>query len=134
MKIINFVWNHEVFGPLRDKMILREKDREKIIKIAKKTLKSNLQILAYGSRVDGTAHDTSDLDLVLRSKDKTPVSDDELSDFKEQMEESTLPILVQAFDWAKIPETFRKNILKNYVILYDSETTEKGVSLNRNGK
>ena len=51
-------------------MIIRQKDRNLIITLAKENLKQELKILAYGSRVNGEAHDTSDLDLVLVSKNK----------------------------------------------------------------
>ena len=53
-------------------MILRQEDKKELVKIAKKFLQE-LEIWAYGSRVDGTAHETSDLDLVLRSKDLKPI-------------------------------------------------------------
>ena len=77
----------------------------------------SVEIWAYGSRVDGTAHETSDLDLVLRSKDLKPIPTMELTDFELAVAESNIPILVQIFDWARIPESFHKNILNNYEIL-----------------
>ena len=100
-------------------MILRPQDKAEILRIAQKAFSTPLDILAYGSRVDGTAHDTSDLDLALRSKNGQPIDLGELLNFKEQIENSNIPILVQVFDWATIPENFHKNILKNYVVLYE---------------
>ena len=41
----------------------------------------------------------------------------ELTDFELAVAESNIPILVQIFDWARIPESFHKNILNNYEIL-----------------
>ena len=43
-------------------MILRQEDKKELVKIAKKFLQKSVEIWAYGSRVDGTAHETSDLD------------------------------------------------------------------------
>ena len=98
-------------------MILRQEDKKELVKIAKKFLQKSVEIWAYGSRVDGTAHETSDLDLVLRSKDLKPIPTMELTDFELAVAESNIPILVQIFDWARIPESFHKNILNNYEIL-----------------
>ena len=95
-------------------MILRQEDKKELVKIAKKFLQKSVEIWAYGSRVDGTAHETSDLDLVLRSKDLKPIPTMELTDFELAVAESNIPILVQIFDWARIPESFHKNILNNY--------------------
>ena len=102
-------------------MILRSQDKKEILDIAKKVFKTPLEILAYGSRVDGTAHDTSDLDLVLRSKDLNPINKKEWLDFKNQIENSNIPIIVQLFDWAVIPEHFQKQILKNHIVFYKTE-------------
>lgn len=94
-------------------MIIRQKDKEEIIRLAKKNLKQELKILAYGSRVNGEAHDTSDLDLVIVCKNEEKVNIDELSSFKEALSDSNIPIFVQVLDWNRIPETFHKNILAN---------------------
>ncbi len=98
-------------------MLLREKDKNEIALIAEQTIKTPSQILAYGSRVNGDAHDTSDLDLVIVTKEKKPLDIDELLDFRESLKKSNIPILIQVLDWGRIPESFRENILKNYEIL-----------------
>jgi predicted nucleotidyltransferase len=94
-------------------MIIRQKDKDKIILIAKNTLQTPCKLLAYGSRVNGEAHDTSDLDMVLVSKDDKKIDIDELIDFKEKLQDSTIPILIQISDWYRIPQSFHKNILRN---------------------
>jgi predicted nucleotidyltransferase len=94
-------------------MIIRQKDKEEIIRLAKKNLKQELKILAYGSRVNGEAHDTSDLDLVLVSKNEEKVNINDFVNFIEALKESNIPIFVQVLDWNRIPETFHKNILAN---------------------
>lgn len=102
-------------------MILSPQDKENILQIAQEVFKTPLEMWAYGSRVDGTAHDTSDLDLVLRTKNSQPIDGQEIVEFKERIENSNIPILVQVFDWSSIPESFHQNILKNYIVLYDSQ-------------
>ena len=47
----------------------------------------------------------------------------ELTDFELAVAESNIPILVQIFDWARIPESFHKNILNNYEILKPTQYT-----------
>lgn len=95
-------------------MLIRDKDKRSIIEIAKQTIKEPSSILAYGSRVDGTAHDTSDLDLVIVSKSKDKLNIDEFMNFKQKLKESNIPIIVQVLDWYRIPESFHKNIMNNY--------------------
>jgi predicted nucleotidyltransferase len=94
-------------------MILREKDKKRIIEIAQKTLNAST-ILAFGSRVNGTGHDTSDLDLVIRSNSNEKLDINELTSFKEQLRDSNIPIIIQTLDWYRIPQSFHDNILENY--------------------
>lgn len=55
-------------------MLLRDKDREKLITIFS-GVDTAFEVWAYGSRVNGDAHEGSDLDLVIRTPDlrKMPV-------------------------------------------------------------
>lgn len=94
-------------------MIIRQKDNDTIISIAKHTLHTPCKLLAYGSRVNGEAHDMSDLDMVLVSKDGKKIDISEFVNFKENLQDSTIPILMQISDWNRIPESFHKNILAN---------------------
>ena len=96
---------------------LREKDRNAIIQIAIQTLGNNAEVWAYGSRVNGGSHETSDLDLVIKTPLKTPLLPEQLTKFKLELQESNIPINVQSLDWNAIPENFKKNILMNYVVL-----------------
>ncbi|WP_119343243.1 nucleotidyltransferase domain-containing protein [Facilibium subflavum] len=98
-------------------MILRDEDKKRLLNIAETTLKTPCEIWAYGSRVDGSAHDTSDLDIVIRTADLSPLPIEELSAFKQAVHDSNIPILVQVSDWARMPEYFHSNILANYEVL-----------------
>ncbi|MEA1919413.1 MAG: nucleotidyltransferase domain-containing protein [Campylobacterota bacterium] len=98
-------------------MKLREQDKIRIENIAKQTLQTPLEIWAYGSRVNGDAHDTSDLDLVILTKSKKKLDIDEFMSFKTALQKSNIPILIQVMDWNRIPESFHENILSNYEIL-----------------
>ncbi len=98
-------------------MKLREKDKIRIETLAKQTLRTPLEIWAYGSRVNGDAHDTSDLDLVIVTKSKKRLDIDEFMSFKNALQKSNIPILIQVMDWNRIPESFHVNILANYKIL-----------------
>ena len=98
-------------------MILRTKDKQRLREIAQRTLPAEVEIWAYGSRVDGSAHEGSDLDLVLRTPDARPVEAGRLLNFIEEVRTSNIPIVVQAFDWARLPDSFHANILRNYHVL-----------------
>lgn len=78
----------------------------------------NEEVWAYGSRVNGAAHDTSDLDLVIRNPLNLDVSQGlKIIDLKEALSNSNLPLIVDVRDWAILPESFHENIKKNYVVI-----------------
>ena len=70
------------------------------------------EVWAYGSRVQGTSHDASDLDLVVRNPVDLSKPQPDLSPLKEALRESRLPILVDVLDWALIPESFQDEIMR----------------------
>lgn len=106
-------------------MLIREKDRQAIIGIAKEVINTLIQILAYGSRVNGRAHETSDLDLVIINKNNQSLDWDVLQAFKDRLQDSTIPIIVQVMDWFLIPERFRQNILTHSELFLDVSTTNQ---------
>ena len=75
-----------------------------------------VEVWAYGSRVNGESHEGSDLDLALRSPALKPL-DGGFYDLLEAIEKSHIPILVQAHDWAMLPESFHKEIERDYVVV-----------------
>jgi predicted nucleotidyltransferase len=98
-------------------MLIREKDRALVVSLAQKSFTQPLELWAYGSRVNGEAHETSDLDMVVVTPNNAELNLTELLNFKEMLQESNIPILTQVLDWNRIPKSFHKNILKNYVVL-----------------
>ena len=94
-------------------MILREKDKKGILSLANNIFKYPIEILAYGSRVTGEAHDMSDLDLAIISKNGQKLDINHLVDFKTKLTNSNIPILIQVFDFYRLPKYFHKNILEN---------------------
>ena len=75
-----------------------------------------VQVLAYGSRVNGRGHSGSDLDLVLRSK-TGPVPGPILAALRERISSSNLPFGVDLHDWATLPATFQTEIEKCHLVL-----------------
>ena len=76
-------------------------------------------ILVYGSRIKGTAHEGSDLDLVIMDSEKD-ISPTKLSLLREAFLESDLPISVDILCWSDIPEAFKVEIEKmHYVLQYN---------------
>ncbi len=75
-----------------------------------------IEVWAYGSRVNGRSHEGSDLDLVLRGKGLNEIPIEQISDFEEAVQESNLPFLVEVRDWARLPERFHKEIALNHAL------------------
>jgi predicted nucleotidyltransferase len=75
------------------------------------------EVWAYGSRVTGSGHAASDLDLVLRNPQNLQEETSALSDLKEAFTESNLPIRVDIMDWARIPASFHREIERAHVVV-----------------
>lgn len=88
--------------------------------LAKDCFSRGTVIWAFGSRGNGTCHDTSDLDLVIHpAKNLSPAEAvSELRDFKEALQDSNLVILVDVFLWEQIPELFQQEIQRHYEVLH----------------
>ncbi len=85
------------------------------------------EVWAYGSRITGESHGGSKLDLVVRGPELEPLSDG-FFELLEAIEQSNIPILVQAHDWARLPESFHKEIERNYVVVQaGAKTIDVGV-------
>lgn len=76
-----------------------------------------VEVWAYGSRLTNRCHDGSDLDLVLRGPKLKKIPVEKLRELKHALQESSIPFLVEAHDWAHLPERFHQEIEKDYVRL-----------------
>ncbi len=74
------------------------------------------EVWAYGSRVNHTAHETSDLDLVIRNPDQLDAPQRNLHRLRAALSESNLPMLVDVLDWARIPDNFRREIQRQSIV------------------
>lgn len=72
-------------------------------------------LYAFGSRVRGTAHAGSDLDLVLRQDASPELVCEGLSALQTALSESNIPMLIDIHDWARLPEHMRAEIAKGMV-------------------
>ena len=91
------------------------------LKIVEEILKKHLpdrEVWAFGSRVNGTAKETSDLDLVVIGEN--PLDFQTLGALRDDFSESNLPYKVDVVDWAKIGETFREIIRKDKVVIREN--------------
>lgn len=89
--------------------------------IIRQILSSHLpdaEVIAYGSRVTGAAHEGSDLDLVVRNRNNPLQPVGNLGAVREAFSESNLPILVDILDWSRIPDSFRKEIERTGIVIY----------------
>ena len=79
------------------------------------------EVWAYGSRVNGDGHAASDLDLVLRNPRHPHTETGALDPLKEAFMESNLPIRVDVMDWARIPESFHREIEQAHVVVQQGQ-------------
>ena len=103
-----------------DGLHLSPRHREKLTALLREHL-PGVEVWAYGSRVSGRSHDGSDLDLVLRGPGLRAVPLEQLGDFTEAVRESTLPFLVEARDWTRLPARFHAAVERGYVVLQHGE-------------
>jgi len=101
---------------MTERPLLAPKHRKAIEALLQEHL-PDVEVWAYGSRVNGRAHEGSDLDLVLRAPGLKEVPDDRFADFREALYDSNIPFLVEARDWARLPERFHGEIERDYVVL-----------------
>jgi predicted nucleotidyltransferase len=98
-------------------MILRDKDKISICKIAQKCFTVPVEIWAYGSRVNGDCHEGSDLDLVVVNRNEAVNIREMYFNFMEELQQSNIPILVDVKEWSLIPVSFQNNILRKYEVI-----------------
>lgn len=98
-------------------MLLRNKDRQALTDIFS-SIETPIEVWAYGSRVNGTAHSGSDLDLVVRTRDLQQLPIDVLMDIKQKIQHSNIPIVVELFDWERLPDSFHQNIEAQHEVLF----------------
>ncbi|RJP26255.1 MAG: nucleotidyltransferase domain-containing protein [Candidatus Omnitrophota bacterium] len=73
------------------------------------------RVRVFGSRVDGTARQYSDLDLCVEGT--APIDPQILEELKYAFAESDLPIIVDVSDWHSVSDSFRKIILRTHELL-----------------
>ncbi len=102
-------------------MLIREKDKQTLLQIFGSVKNIPVEVWAYGNRVNGTAHEGSDLDLVMRGPGLNPLPVSVVAGLYEKIKDSNIPILVELRDWAQLPATFHKNIERQYEVLFDNQ-------------
>jgi predicted nucleotidyltransferase len=101
-------------------MLIREKDRQTLLQIFD-SVDEPIEVLAYGSRVNGNAHNGSDLDLTVRRYDRQPISPNILTIFIDKIRNSNIPILIDIHDWATLPPNFHCQIEKQHEVIYKKQ-------------
>ena len=100
-------------------MLLRNKDKERLVAIFA-IPELPFEVWAYGSRVNGDAHEGSNLDLLIRSHDLQKLPIDVLLDLKDKIQQSNIPIVVELFDWARLPQSFHRKIEAQHEVLFSN--------------
>ena len=101
---------------MTDRLRLAERHQNILTALLREHL-PNVEVWAYGSCVNYRGHEGSDLDLTLRGPGLEKIPAEQLADFEETLRESMIPFLVEARDWARLPERFHREIEREYVVL-----------------
>ena len=72
------------------------------------------EVWAYGSRIDGSAHEGSDLDLVVKDFHTKNVN---IGHLRELFSESNIPFCIDIFEFDQLPHSFQEEIKKNYIVI-----------------
>ena len=94
-------------------LVLTAAERHTLLEILRRHL-PDTAVWVYGSRADGTARASSDLDLVVFA---APDEMRQVGDLRDAFDESNLPFRVDLFVWDAIPDDFRRNIRRRHVVL-----------------
>jgi predicted nucleotidyltransferase len=89
-------------------------EQERTIKALFSRYLPNTKVWVYGSRIDGSSNENSDLDVVVFSNDEQMVC---LAELREELERNFLPFRIDLFIWEHIPESFKDSILSNHIEL-----------------
>ena len=105
---------------MSERRLLKPRHRRMLEEILREHV-PGVEVWAYGSRVSGHSHGGSDLDLILRAPDLEAIPIGQLVDLEETLRLSTIPFLVETRDWARLPESFCREIERDYFILISAE-------------
>ena len=100
-------------------MIIRNKDRESLHAIFS-SVNLPFEVWAYGSRVSGEAHDGSDLDIVIRCQNLQKMPIEIFQQLKDKIKYSNIPIVVDLFEWTRLPDSFHKNIEAQHEVFFSN--------------
>jgi len=76
------------------------------------------EVYIFGSRANGKAKSTSDLDLLI--KGEAPMALGVLAHLRYDFSESNLPYKVDVIDWLVLSDNFRETINKGHTIKIDT--------------
>lgn len=73
-------------------------------------------IWAFGSRVNGSAHSGSDLDLTIVDYGQTEPN---LQELQKAVKDSNIPFLIDILEMNTLSESFQQEIKRNYLVIYN---------------
>jgi predicted nucleotidyltransferase len=96
---------------------IRDKDKLELLEIISNTLDFQYEIRAYGSRVKGTNHDGSDLDIAICYDYSDSEKRRKVNKLYGLIEDSNIPIFINLKDWNTLPQHYKIEIEKKYEVL-----------------
>ena len=109
-------------------LIHLDKTQLTLVKAILRAHVSDRRVAAFGSRVQGTAREFSDLDLVILGDE--PVAADVLSELRYALAESDLSISVDVVEWATLSPSFRRAIERTPLEIVQEPTVTAPLTVN----
>ncbi|MCY4006786.1 MAG: restriction endonuclease subunit S [Rhodobacteraceae bacterium] len=103
----------ELFRKQRTHLELSEQHRLTLISLLREHL-PNVEAWIYGARTKSPSHPASNPDLVVFA---TPEHAHQLSDLRKSLKESSLPFSLDLFVWDDLPEGFREQVERDYMVI-----------------
>lgn len=102
--------------PMDNRINLKPEYQKQLIEICEKVFGNyHVEIMAFGSRVNGNARISSDIDLAVKTDQEIPVP---VERFREMLEESTIPYTVDVVFLKETEGGLTKEIVEKGIVLW----------------
>jgi predicted nucleotidyltransferase len=98
-------------------MQLPSEYRNEIVNYIHQGLTVPVSIYLHGSRAKNSAHQGSDIDIVVKPQGNQPIPKFELMQVRARLSEGNIPYFVDIQDWDALPDWLKREIQQTGIIL-----------------
>lgn len=106
---------------LASRLKVKPKYLEELLGIIQETI-PGLEVRVFGSRAkNGEIRETSDIDLLVRDAQGKRIDGMRMSDFRQALDDSSIPYVVDVIDWFFVAQEFINDIGDDYIVISQPE-------------